>query len=100
MLRQAVSSVKLNADYMSQKRRSRDLAYSGTKSRIKGNMKSLERAKTNSVSPTKRAGPEHSLIEDLGLEKSIEVTDVNVTIRGTISPIRLQKDPQYQELRK
>ena len=92
--------MKLNADYLSQKRRSRDLAYSGTKSRIKGNMKSLERAKTNSVSPTKRAGPEHSLIEGLGLEKSIEVTDVNVTIRGTISPIRLQKDPQYQELRK
>ena len=93
MLRQAVNTVKVNAEYMEQRRKSRDLAYSGTKSKIRENMKSLKRAKTKSVSPTKRAGPEHSLIDNLALEKSIEVTDVSVTLRGTISPIRLQKDP-------
>ena len=92
IVRQAVDSIKRNARKMDEKRRSRDLAYSGTKSRIHQNMKSIERAKTAGNSPV-RHFPEQSLIENLALEKSIEVTDVSVTLKGTISPVRLQKDP-------
>lgn len=75
---------------MKEKRESRDLAYSGTRSKVRGNMKSIERA---SRSPVKKIYPEQSMVDSLGLEKSIEVTNLSVIIKGNMSPVRLAKDP-------
>ena len=49
------------------------MSYSATKSRVRENVRSIERAKRYSVSPQKKFVPEHTLIEELGLEKSVEV---------------------------
>ena len=100
IIRQAVDMVKKNASKQRTKRESRDMAYSGTRSRVRGNMKSIERAKNVSHSPVKRYGPEHSFIEGMANEMSVSVTDLTVTVKGEYSPVRLHKDPQYIELRK
>ena len=39
------------------------------------------------------------LIDGLANEKSIEISHDTINLRGTISPVRLQKDPYYIELR-
>jgi hypothetical protein len=100
LVRQSLNYVKQNADKQRAIREGRDLSYSATKSRVRGNVKSIERAKKHSVSPQKKFVPEHTLIEELGLEKSIEVSGHTIRVVGEMSPVRLQKDPAYQELRR
>ena len=51
IIRQSLNYVKKNAEKQKAIREGRDLSYCATKSRIRGNIKSIERSKTANKSP-------------------------------------------------
>lgn len=96
-----MSHVKLNASAQKQKRAGRDLQYSGTKSKVGGNLKVQKRTNSISKSPNKSFYPEQALIDEIASKNGITIKPYDVTMSANrdVTPAKLANDPQYVELK-